>query len=69
MVTQTKTIYVLPPAWLLEPCARPELAGSLNRDLWAAYQARGAAIDECNADKARLRQWRAERCELTEAGC
>lgn len=31
----------------------------MNRDLYLAYQARGLDIDECNADKSTLREWRA----------
>lgn len=58
VVTDTREVPVLPPTEWLQDCGRPPLEGNRNRDLYAAFQARGAALDACNAEKARLRQWR-----------
>ena len=58
VVTETREVPVLPPVEWLQDCDTPGLAGDRNRDLWAAYQARGASLEACNAEKAQLRQWR-----------
>lgn len=49
VVTEKETEYVtIPEAWL-EACPIPALEGTKNRDLWAAFEARGTALEECNA--------------------
>jgi hypothetical protein len=60
VVTQTETVYRYPPADWMADCLRPELAGGHNRDLWTAFQARGTAIDECNARMRVMREWAKE---------
>ena len=55
---KTEIRYVLPPLPLLEDCEKPGLRGGTNGDLRDAYEARGLALDLCNVDKQKLREWR-----------
>lgn len=52
-----QTIKLLPPVELLQDCPVPQLIGRTNRFLAEGYEARGAALEACNADKAALREW------------
>ena len=48
------------PSELLVDCVKPVITGKTVGDLALAYNARGVAIDKCNADKGALREWDAK---------
>lgn len=50
-------VKLLPPVELLQDCPVPHLIGRTNRFLAEGYEARGTALEACNADKKALREW------------
>lgn len=46
-----------PPAEWLQPCPKPTLTGHTNQDLITLAANALAVIDQCNADKAAIKQW------------
>lgn len=60
VVTVPVVEYVSPPEVLLRDCDSPQLDGDTYRAAVILAVQRGAAIDQCNADKRKLRQWSAQ---------
>ncbi|WP_406681949.1 Rz1-like lysis system protein LysC [Shewanella subflava] len=58
VVTQTNTIYVLPPLEWIEPCEPPTFIGNTNLDLLNYSLTQTHTLDVCNANMQRLKQWR-----------
>ncbi|WP_350431734.1 hypothetical protein [Shewanella sp. H8] len=58
VVTQTKTVYVLPPPSWLESCNNPVFVGSTNIDLLKHSLTQTNALATCNANMQRLQKWR-----------
>jgi hypothetical protein len=58
VVTQTKTVYVLPPPDWLELCDNPRFIGFSNLDLLNHSLTQTNALAMCNANMLRLQQWR-----------
>ncbi|WP_428848662.1 Rz1-like lysis system protein LysC [Shewanella basaltis] len=58
VVTQTQTVYVLPPPDWLESCNAPVFAGRTNIDLLKHSLTQTHALAICNANMLRLQQWR-----------
>lgn len=57
----TQVIPELPPLLLIESCDAPEFVGSTYGDVVLFVPRMYAALDQCNADKTALQQWRSER--------
>ncbi|MCX4030282.1 hypothetical protein H0A36_25810 [Endozoicomonas sp. SM1973] len=47
----------VPPVEWLQPCPKPELTGHTNQELLTLTTTALAVIDQCNADKAAIKQW------------
>ncbi|WP_443024122.1 Rz1-like lysis system protein LysC [Shewanella sp.] len=58
VVTQTKTVYVLPPPDWLVQCSTPDFVGTTNIDLLKHSLTQTNALATCNANMLRLKQWR-----------
>lgn len=61
VVTVTDTVYVRPPEYLLEPCAKtaPPVRGT-NRDLLQFAIDLGLDIDACNEQINLIKEWNAQ---------
>jgi hypothetical protein len=57
-VTQTQTVYVLPPPDWLDLCDAPSFIGTSNLDLLNHSLTQTNALAMCNANMQRLQQWR-----------
>ncbi|WP_217495313.1 hypothetical protein [Shewanella sp. MEBiC00475] len=58
VVTQTQTVYVLPPPDWLVQCSTPDFVGTTNFDLLKHSLTQTNALATCNANMLRLQKWR-----------
>ncbi|WP_455429681.1 Rz1-like lysis system protein LysC [Marinobacter aromaticivorans] len=65
-VVRTKTEYVYPPAALIQPTPAPYYTGKTWGDVAEHCVRVESALDQCNADKKTLREWKSSGKTLRE---